>query len=86
MNKRMTADVYTCHDCKQRLSQGEMERHSTSDCMKYFEALADKRLELLKRCEWGAGIGRDVCPECLRHETKGHTADCELAEAIDGQN
>ena len=48
------------------------------------QALADKRLELLRRGEWGAGIGRDVCPECLRHEPKGHTADCELAEAIDG--
>ena len=54
------------------------------------EALADKRLELLKRCAaWLA-----ECPYCQSlPETTGmydekivinHTADCELAKAIDG--
>ena len=94
MNKRMTADVYTCRDCEQRLSQGEMERHSTSDCMKYFEALADKRLVLLKAANKDRVQQGSRCSHCKKlpkvisiwhgdYKFKDvHTDDCELAEAI----
>ena len=50
----------------------------------YWKALADKRLELLKKVE--EVILR--CPEChvfwSIDEGLVHTDDCELAEAIDG--
>ena len=75
-----------------------MESYMTEETLKRImalEALADKRLELLKRLEWVEyePYSMVVYPEpkvwkeCLICEhwfEHGHAPDCELAEAIDG--
>jgi len=55
------------------------------------KALADKRLELLKRLEWTplyfSTLKKIIytCVVCSQSKEDGHTDDCELAEAIDGR-
>ena len=47
------------------------------------QALADKRLEPLKRIEWRPDEMNDYyCPVCYGEKEEGHNFDCELAEAI----
>ena len=47
----------------------------------------DELRELLKRLEWTWEEVRGgmilICPSCKMAKSKGHAADCELAEAID---
>jgi len=55
------------------------------------QALADKRLELLKRLEWTplyfSTLKKIIytCVVCSQSKEDGHADDCELAEAIDGK-
>jgi len=58
----------------------------TTPAIEYFAATADRRLALLKRCEWIPDAnGRkkfDWCPICELLRAQGHASDCELEKEL----
>ena len=58
---------------------------SSIEQIKKYKALADRRLELLKKMPefvWDDEQGAYFCPICGANSNHGHLADCELAKEI----
>ena len=66
----------------------DMSTNEIYDYAMALQALADKRLELLRRATTGQSYcficGRYLIPPMIKQDLEvGHLPDCELAEAID---
>ena len=58
----------------------------TLDHLERWKAIADRRLELLRRMEWCKWDGIDFvshkCPYCGNYKQQRHMAGCELAKEL----
>ena len=72
-----------CGYCWAVAEDGIIQHHKNCKIAN-LQALADKRLELLKRIEWRPDEMNDYyCPVCYAAKEEDHYFDCELKEAID---
>ena len=71
-----------CGYCWENAIDGLIQHHDNCK-IGNAQALADKRLELLKRLEWIVRGSWFTCSLCGREQSEGHHDDCELAEVLD---